>query len=95
MQRSRPLIDEPSDARRVTSPVPKPSIPGISSPKLREDKTVTYPHFIGIRVWKREKGHPPLDSLLWRLALELARLPLLELGRSFTRGGRASADTGG
>lgn len=37
----------------------------------------------------------PLDSLLWRLALELTSLPLLELGGSLAWGGGASADTGG
>lgn len=37
----------------------------------------------------------PLDSLLWRLALELTGLPLLELGRALTWGGGTSADAGG
>lgn len=37
----------------------------------------------------------PLDSLLRRLALELAGLPLLELGWSLAWGGGASGDTGG
>lgn len=37
----------------------------------------------------------PLDSLLWRLALELTSLPLLELGGSLAWGGGASTDTGG
>lgn len=37
----------------------------------------------------------PLDSLLWRLALELAGLPLLELGGPLAWGGRASADPRG
>lgn len=37
----------------------------------------------------------PLDSLLWRLALELTSLPLLELGGSLAWGGGASADAGG
>lgn len=34
----------------------------------------------------------PLHSLLWRLALELTGLPLLELGGPLSWGGRASAD---
>ena len=37
----------------------------------------------------------PLNSLLWRLALELTSLPLLKLGRALARGGGASGDTGG
>ncbi len=37
----------------------------------------------------------PLDSFLWRLALELTGLPLLELGRTLAWGGGASADTSG
>lgn len=37
----------------------------------------------------------PLDSLLWRLALELTGLPLLELGRPLPWGGGAPADPGG
>lgn len=36
-----------------------------------------------------------LDSFLWRLALELTGLPLLELRRSLAWGGRASGDSGG
>lgn len=37
----------------------------------------------------------PLDTLLWWLALELASLPLLELGWSFAWCGRTTGDTGG
>lgn len=50
---------------------------------------------IGVWTCTTEKSHPPLDSLLRRLALELTCLPLLELGWSFTWGGWASADAGG
>lgn len=38
-KRFRLWMDEPGDERWVNSPVPKPSIPGISSPKLRRRKT--------------------------------------------------------
>lgn len=37
----------------------------------------------------------PLYSFLWRLALELTGLPLLELGGALSWGGRASADPRG
>ncbi len=37
----------------------------------------------------------PLDTLLWWFALELASLPLLELGWSFAWCGGTTGDTGG
>lgn len=94
MKHFRLLIDDPGDVWWVDSPVPKPSIPGISSPKLQRKKPVRYHRFWCIWTLTQKNGLP-LDPLLRGLALELTRLPLLELGGSFTWGGWAPADTGG
>lgn len=95
MRRSRLSIDHPSEAMRAAWPhlFLNPPFLGYHHQSCGETKPLDF--LIGVRAWKRETSHPPLDSLLGRLALELARLPLLELGRSFTWGGRAPADTGG
>lgn len=44
---------------------------------------------------ERATQNSPLDSLLWRLALKLTGLPLLELGGPLSRGGGSSADPRG
>lgn len=79
----------------VNSPVPKPSIPGISSPKLQR-KRLKIHSLLDIISKEAENIHNiPLDALLRRLALELTGLPLFELGWPLAWGGGASADTGG
>lgn len=86
----------------VNSPVPKPSMPGMSSPNLKEHhrlhiKTCIHLFSLFCKTWRRKSfsRDVPLNSFLWRLTLELSGLPLLELGRALARSGRASGYTGG
>lgn len=85
----------------ANSPVPKPSIPGMSSPNLpagSQTIRVTNKNYQwGLRLWSEHRAtqNSPLDSLLWRLALKLTGLPLLELGGPLSRGGGSSADPRG
>lgn len=70
MKHFRLWIDEPADVWWVNSPVPKPSIPGISSPKLQTQKTVRYHGFMSyLDLWTREEwptpGFPSLGACSW------------------------------
>lgn len=80
----------------VYLPVPKPSIPGMSSPKLQRQRDYKACLVIRCKALQTDRDADiPLDALLWRLALELTGLPLLEFGWALAWGGGASADTGG
>lgn len=79
--------------------MPKPSMPGMSSPKLQRKETHHYTSQLPAAANALKKicivGGVPLDSFLRGLALELTGLPLLELGGPLAWGGGASGDTGG